>query len=396
MKTTFTFFSFCYNGCGDKVKEVRKYQLTYFVRFIGDALFYPFFALYLKSMSVPNTQIGLILMILPLVALFVNPIWSSLSRNINDNRHIMRILTILEAITVIVLIQLNQTQFIALAVVVLAIVGQPVYVLLDSYTSVFSKKRSYPYGNIRLFGSFSYGITTIVGGVMIAKLGYEETFIASAVFFALFAVALTWILPLDIEHDTDLNIKSDPKVLLKNNRFIMFAIFYIITLGILFGGDNFLSIYFESLGVTPDQYGLIMFIFIIFEMIVLYYLSANGYKYSTRKLLLVITITNSLRFLIYGFDLPLAVYIGISLIRSLTMGTMLYVTIRYIEEIVLPKNITLGILVFSSFRSLFTAMVTLSGGVITDHVGYRPFYLMAAFIALIALGFIDYQKPKVS
>ncbi len=141
---------------------------------------------------------------------------------------------------------------------------------------------------------------------------------------------------------------------------------------------------------------LIMFIFIIFEMIVLYYLSANGYKYSTRKLLLVITITNSLRFLIYGFDLPLAVYIGISLIRSLTMGTMLYVTIRYIEEIVLPKNITLGILVFSSFRSLFTAMVTLSGGVITDHVGYRPFYLMAAFIALIALGFIDYQKPKVS
>lgn len=378
------------------MKEVRKYQLTYFVRFIGDALFYPFFALYLKSMSVPNNQIGLILMILPLVALFVNPIWSSLSRNINDNRHIMRILTVLEAITVIVLIQLKQSEFIALAVVILAIVGQPVYVLLDSYTSVFSKKKSYPYGNIRLFGSFSYGITTIIGGIMIAKLGYEETFILAAVFFALFAVALTWVLPLDIEHDRDLNLKSDPKVLIHNTKFIQFAIFYIITLGILFGGDNFLSIYFESLGVSPDQYGLIMFIFIIFEMIVLAYLSANGYKYKTNTLLLVIVITNGLRFLIYGIDLPLFVYIGISLIRSITMGTMLYVTIRYIEEIVLPKNITLGILIFSSFRSLFTALVTLSGGYITELAGYRPYYLLAAVIALSAIGFIDYKKTNVS
>lgn len=396
MKTTFTFFSFWYNGYGDKVKEVRKYQLTYFVRFIGDALFYPFFALYLSSMNVPNNQIGLILMILPLVAIFVNPIWSGIARNINDNRHIMRILTIIEALTVIVLIQLNQTAYIALAVVILAIVGQPVYVLLDSYTSVFSKKRHYPYGNIRLFGSFSYGVTTIIGGVMIARLGYQETFIAAAVFFALFAVALSWILPLDIEHDVELNVKSDPKILVKNKKFILFTIYYVITLGILFGGDNFLSIYFKSLGVAPDEYGLIMFVFIIFEMIVLYFLSANGYRFKTKTLLLIIVLSNAFRFFIYGIDLPLMVYIIVSLIRSLTMGTMLYVTMRYIEEVVSPRNITLGILVFSSFRSLFTAVFTLSGGYITESFGYRPYYLLAAAIALSAIFFIDYKNSNVS
>lgn len=376
------------------MKEVRKYQLTYFVRFIGDALFYPFFALYLNSMGISNDQVGWILMILPLVALFANPIWSSLSRNINDNRHIMRILTILEAITVIVLIQLKQTEYIALAVVILAIVGQPVYVLLDSYTSVFGKKTNYPYGNIRLFGSFSYGVTTIVGGVMIARLGYQETFIAAAVFFALFAVALSWILPLDISSDTELNVKSEPRLLMKNKKFILFAIFYIITLGILFGGDNYLSIYFKSLGVSPDEYGLIMFVFIIFEMLVLWLLSANGYRFKTKTLLLTIVLTNALRFFVYGIDLPLFVYITVSLIRSLTMGTMLYITIRYIEEIVVPRNITLGILVFSSFRSLFTAMTTLFGGYMTDALGYRPFYILCGLIALSAVFFIDYRKPK--
>ena len=376
------------------MKEVRKYQLTYFVRFIGDALFYPFFALYLNSMGISNDQVGWILMILPLVALFANPIWSSLSRNINDNRNIMRILTIIEAITVIILIQMKQTEFIALAVVILAIVGQPVYVLLDSYTSVFGKKANYPYGNIRLFGSFSYGISTIIGGVMIAQLGYEETFITAAVFFALFAVVLSWILPLDISADTELNVKSEPRLLMKNKKFILFAIFYIITLGILFGGDNYLSIYFKSLGVSPDEYGLIMFVFIIFEMLVLWLLSANGYRFKTRTLLVIIVLTNALRFIIYGIDLPLFVYITISLIRSLTMGTMLYITIRYIEEIVAPRNITLGILVFSSFRSLFTAMTTLFGGYMTDGFGYRPFYILCGLIALSAMFFIDYRKPN--
>ena len=64
------------------------------------------------------------------------------------------------------------------------------------------------------------------------------------------------------------------------------------------------------------------------------------------------------------------------------MGSMLYITIRYITEITAQKNVTLGILIFSSLRSLFTAIVTFSGGYITEFYGYRTFYIMAGLITL--------------
>ena len=73
---------FVYNNYGDNVKEVNKYQWTYFVRLFGDAMFYPFFALYLSSINIVNEQIGIIMMIFPLVAIIINPMWSHFFKKI--------------------------------------------------------------------------------------------------------------------------------------------------------------------------------------------------------------------------------------------------------------------------------------------------------------------------
>lgn len=223
------------------MKEFNKYQITYFVRFLGDAFFYPFFALYLKYLEVPNKDIGLILMILPLVALFVNPLWSMFARNVNDNRLFLRILPILEALAVILLVLIDQKPLIPIVTVMLAIVGQPIYILLDSFTSIYTKKYKMPYGNIRLWGSLAYGLATIASGFLIGKIGYEQTFFIAAFFMIMGALLMNWIIPIDISDDIELNVKSDISILSHNNYYIKFAIFYVITLGMIFGADNYLS-----------------------------------------------------------------------------------------------------------------------------------------------------------
>ena len=374
------------------MKEFNKYQITYFVRFLGDAFFYPFFALYLSYLGATNVEMGIILMILPLVALFVNPLWSMFSRNVNDNRLFLRILPILEGILVTVLVMVNQIPLIPMLTVILAIVGQPIYILLDSFTSIYTKKTNSPYGNIRLYGSLAYGLATIASGFLIAKIGYEYTFMIAAFFMVLGAILMGWIMPLDIQDDVELNVKSDVKVLSHNKNYIKFAIYYVITLGIIFGADNFLSVYFNTFNLNADGFGWVSFYFVIGEILVLSLLSKFGANISTKSILIVIVLTNALRFFIYGIDLPLWAYIAFSVIRSVSMGGMLYITIRYIVEITEPKNVTLGILIFSSVRSLFTAIVTFLGGIITEYQGYRLFYIIAGFIALSALIYIDYQK----
>lgn len=378
------------------MKEFNKYQITYFVRFLGDAFFYPFFALYLKYLEVPNKDIGLILMILPLVALFVNPLWSMFARNVNDNRLFLRILPILEALAVIMLVLIDQKPFIPIVTVMLAIVGQPIYILLDSFTSIYTKKYKMPYGNIRLWGSLAYGLATIASGFLIGRIGYEQTFFIAAFFMIMGALLMNWIIPIDISDDIELNVKSDISILSHNNYYIKFAIFYVITLGMIFGADNYLSLYFNEFGLEADGFGWVSFYFVIGEILVLSLLSKYGHNISTRLILVAIVLTNAARFIFYGIDLPLWAYIAFSIIRSVSMGSMLYITIRYITEITEPRNVTLGILIFSSVRSLFTALVTSAGGFITDYYGYRTFYLLAGFIALLALFFIDYRKQTTA
>lgn len=376
------------------MKEYRKYQITYFFRFVGDAFFYPFFALYLKYLNVPNKDLGIILMILPLTALFVNPLWSMLSRNVNDNRLFLRILPVIEAISVIILVSLNQLSWIPLVVIMIAIVGQPIYVLLDSFTSIYTKKTNTSYGNIRLWGSLAYGLATLSSGLLISKIGYEDTFMIAAFFLAIVAILMSWILPIDLTGDENLNTKSDIKVLGHNKNYIKFALFYVITLGIMFGGDNYLSLYFQTFGLDADGFGFVTFVFVIGEILVLALLSKFGDKLSTRSILVAIALANGLRFLYYGFDLPLWSYISFSFIRSISMGSMLYITVRHITEITEPKNVTLGILIFSSVRSLFTALITMAGGFLTEYYGYRLFYVLSGVIALSALFFIDYKNTK--
>lgn len=378
------------------MKEFNKYQITYFVRFLGDAFFYPFFALYLKYLEVPNKDIGLILMILPLVALFVNPLWSMFARNVNDNRLFLRILPILEALAVIMLVLIDQKPLIPIVTVMLAIVGQPIYILLDSFTSIYTKKYKMPYGNIRLWGSLAYGLATIASGFLIGRIGYEQTFFIAAFFMIMGALLMNWIIPIDISDDIELNVKSDISILSHNNYYIKFAIFYVITLGMIFGADNYLSLYFNEFGLEADGFGWVSFYFVIGEILVLSLLSKYGHNISTRSILVAIVLTNAARFIFYGIDLPLWAYIAFSIIRSVSMGSMLYITIRYITEITEPRNVTLGILIFSSVRSLFTALVTSAGGFITDYYGYRTFYLLAGFIALLALFFIDYRKQTTA
>lgn len=50
-------------------KETAKYQIANLIRYIGDAFFYPFYALFLSSIGKTESEIGIVLMILPLISL---------------------------------------------------------------------------------------------------------------------------------------------------------------------------------------------------------------------------------------------------------------------------------------------------------------------------------------
>lgn len=369
--------------------ETFKYKLAQLTRYIGDSFFYPYFALYLSSIGKIESEIGLILMILPLVGMLINPLWSLFAKNVNSNKVFIIILTFLEGLVIIYLTLVTSIPLIVLGVLMLAVVGQPFYVLFDGYTAIYNYQSNTTYSSIRLYGSLGYAIGALIAGYLTKHIGYQFVFYGSSFFFMMLSLILYWIKPLTLQEE--LTQKADVKALVKNKNYLKFAIFYVISLATLFSGDAFLGTYFEFKGLGSDIFGIVTFIGVILEIIVLAVYAKYGKRFKLTYVMLSIVLANVVRFFIFSLDVGNILMIGVSFIRAFTMAGLLFIGIEYMGRNVNKKNITLGIMLYSSLRLLMQAVFVFSGGYFIVSFGYYTFYLMVAIISSIALVFIDYK-----
>ena len=87
------------------MKERMKYYILTFIRYLGDAFFYPFFALYLHTKdNVGEARIGILIALTPLIGLVANPIFSKICKNFKILKSVLGIIGILEAIMICVLV----------------------------------------------------------------------------------------------------------------------------------------------------------------------------------------------------------------------------------------------------------------------------------------------------
>lgn len=409
-------------------KETNKYRLTFFIRYMGDALIYPFLALYLRSINFSNDQAGLILMILPLVSIFINPLWSFFSKNVNQNRWFASILTLLEALSIILLINVGaKLSLILLSVFLIAVFGQPFYNILDSFTVVYSEKNNIKYSKLRIFGSISYAVTSIFSGFL-TRYSYTIAFYVAAFFFILTTFLLLWLKPIKLDDtiktkelkedvykpiNKRVNIsgkrsiyklasqdedKPSIKSLFRNKAYIKFAIFIVFTLTLMFAIDTYLPLFLkDSYGLDEVGYSWMFSACVFAEIIVLFILNRIKKKINLRNLLIVMASTLTIRFLVFGISdfvgVPLGVIIALMImLRSTTMAISIYTMMIILLRLVSPKNVTNATIFLGSFRALVQTILVYAGGHMTDKVGYSWWYLLGFGLSLIAFMTIDYKN----
>ncbi len=378
--------------------EPVKYQLTTFIRYVGDAFIYPFLTLYLSFIGLENKDVGLIMMILPMVAIFINPIWSKFSRNVNYNRHFVRVLTIIEALAVIMLVNVGaSTLLIALAVFIIGVSGQPLYILLDSYVITYANMENYEYSKIRIFGSIAYCVTVIVSGV-VAAYDYKLAFYIGAGAFILTSMLLTWIKPLDISGNETLMLKAEPKKLFENKRYIKYTIFVTLTLATMFTFDTYFPVYLKDIySVGEIHYGFIVSAYILVELIILFILGRVGKKVSILHLSTFMILSLAIRYGVYALsgiiNIPLPIILVVTLLRGVPISVSLYMMMKMIANLVNPNNITLATIIMGSARAAFTTVLTVFGGYLTNNVAYYKYwFLLGAVLSILAFAFIDYKN----
>ena len=382
------------------MKETFKYQLTTFIRYMGDAFIYPFLALYLRSIGLANSDVGKIMMIMPLVAIFINPIWSKFSKNINYNRIFIRILTVIEAIAVVILANIGANVWLIILVIfIIAVVGQPYYILFDSFTVMYAKQKNISYATIRIVGTLSYAITVIISG-LVATYSYQLAFYIGAGLFVLTSLLITFIKPLDINVDDSLSHKPEPKELFRNKPYWRYVFVVTFTLTSMFIFDTYVSTFLKDIYlITEFQYGIIVSSFIFLELFLLILWNKIGKNVSNLFFYLLMIGSLVIRYGTYALsgvvNVPLGIIIAVTMLRSIPISVSIYMMMEMISKLVKPYNVTIATIIMGSIRSAFsTAFVLIGGYLTTNPENYKYWFLMGIGFTLLSLIFIDYKNSK--
>ncbi len=378
------------------MKETWKYKLLSTIRYFGDGCFYPFFALYLVTTGLAEARIGFILSITPIIAIFANPLYARICKNVNVTKKVLAIVTVLEAVMITTIAFSNDFYLISGLVVLLALAGSCHYGLLDSLTAVYANNAQINYSSIRIYGSAAYIIATTFGGYIASLFGYRLCFIITSVLFILSGFCYYILRPITTS-DTKTTIeKVSYRHILKNKTFILYAIFYILLLGSHFGTGYFLPTYFESRGVTTVQYGLVYSYFVFFEVVTIIILNRFFKKINVDALLIVSAVCVFIMVLCNYLYLPIPVVIGITCLRGIGYGIILHVCYKYVVDLLGDNEATFAIMFLTLGQSIYIAIANNVNGNLIEHYSYKTFYFVSMIIALliIALGVYRYFAGK--
>ena len=372
------------------MKEIVKYRLLSLIRYLGDALFYPFFSLYLSSKGLGESAIGFILSITPIISILANPLYANLCKNVNTAKKTLSIITVIEAIIIITIAFTSNYYLLIVLTFLLAISGSSHYGLMDSVVAVYADSNECSYSSIRMFGSVAYIIGTAIGGYIIKWINYEGCFIIAAGLFIISSIAYISLKKLQVTSAVNEKIKYTS--LFKNKQFVLFLILYILLNGTIYASDSFYALYLKTRGLDETKYGLVYSYFVGFEVLTIIILNIfnkkNHYKDNSVLLLIIASLSFVIRTYINYINANIIITVISSALRGLGFGIILHMSFGFVVKLVGKNKATFAIMLMSLSQAIYVALFDNIAGNIIEKSTFRNFYFITLIISLLIVIYI--------
>jgi len=366
--------------------------LTYFFIYFSNALFIAFFQIFLEFKGFSESKVGILSSITPLLCIIANPLYSIIGKNNKKVRYLLLVLCILEAIVILLVYHVNEFSLLVVVMCLVAMIDPPLFIILDSYTSSFVKEHNKNYSYIRMIGTLSYAIGSLIAGFIIEISGYATIFYSASF---LMLISLVLVLLLKTNNKSEERNKGDFKLLLKNKSFLIFAIYFMFILSFQLLGDTYISIYLtKEKELNESLFGIINFSWVIVELIFIIIL--NEFKIKNEKSLLIIMgMCYLLRFVALGFDASLPLVIFSALIRGISMAIYVCLYIPILNKIIKPSNMPIALLIIGMFKSLLSTIMISTTGFFVENIGYEMIFIFwSVLLFLVIIGYYFFSKEK--
>ncbi|MDE6442152.1 MAG: MFS transporter [Clostridia bacterium] len=369
------------------MSSITKAKLVLAIRLFGESLFMPYISLFLLGKGFTQSEIGIIIGLIPLTSLACAPVYSKIFNTPKKAKNALAVMSAIECLLVIALMFLSNSLAVVITIIVaISIVTSSNYGLLDSLLGLICTQNGKTFGSVRIYGAISYLIGSLCAGLLTKATSYELIFSITVAVYVLVSVTFIFIkapVPADTQTERTVTVKS----VLCDKRFMAYVLFYVLFIGCMQVCDDFYSLYLVSKGNPDYYYSYVMLGFVGVEIITMFLM--NRFAKPELKYLFIACGVLCVRTIIQSIPaLPTWALIASQVSRGIIWGITLYVSTPYIIKLLGFERSTTGIVLCTFFLSVFTCIFKLCGGYIISAIGYSYFYMIFAVISVADLFYL--------
>jgi PPP family 3-phenylpropionic acid transporter len=361
---------------------------TFYLLFYAAASFsMPFIILYFQELGFNGAQIGLLAGMAPLITMVGAPLWTGLADAKGKHKLIMSLTIVGAIIFASIFPFLKAFTPIILLVFLYSLFSSPIISFADSATMAMLANEKAMYGRVRLGGTFGWGLTAPLAGIIIQAYGLRWAFWGyAAIMLLVFIISQKFTFGTRIEN---LSLKGDIRQLLTNRRWVLFLSLAFIG-GVAFTSINsYLFPYMEELGASRSTMSIALTISTIGELPILFFANRLLKRFGAYGLLGMGMTVTGVRLLLYAWlNFPVGILV-FQLLNGMTFPMVWVAGVSFADENA-PQGMKataqglLGAMVFG-FGS---ATGGLAGGLMIGSIGGRWMYLIIGSLVLVSVGVI--------
>ena len=355
----------------------------------------PFISAYYKRIGLSFTQIGVLLAIGPIFAIFIQPLWAMLSDRTGKRKLLLILLALCTAGAYLLYYLGASFAVCLLAVLVVSLFSLALLPLCDALVIDRANAYGFPFARIRIGGTLGYAAMVFGAGMFLEKFDGAQFAVAS-VTYLLFAGAVM-LLPQGGAREEAAPARREAAPARKkavparesifdtSEILFVLALALIESLGLGFCG-SFMGSYAVELGFGSSLIGVLSCISALSEVPILLFAGKLVDRFGEIPLLIFSGVMMSLRLFLTGMGLVPAM-ISAQLLQSVTYMTTYICCTQYISKHVRAGKMSQGQSALAIVQSGLAAVASnLFGGMLVDAVGTRQaFFAVAAGVLVVAL-----------
>ena len=279
---------------------------------------------------------------------------------------------------------------------------QPLCISLCFYLETFGSKINF--SAARAVGSLSYGLATVVLGLLVERVSASAVPLSYIIITALFgALALSYTLgakPREITKEAAIEVSEKPsgifEFLKENKRFTFFLLgtsLLYFTHSLL---GNFMIEFVRNVGGDSSDMGSILAFMTLSEIPAMLLFSKLSRRFSCTALLRFAVIMFTLKELMIYLAGSVAMFYAAEALQALSFAIFVPASVRYADEVIEKRNSTKGQTFITAVISMASIFASIIGGILLDGAGAKPALLVGVIVSaagtFVMLGAIEKAK----